>query len=122
MKFKNESHKKIFTEQIKKININNYALLASIYLLTSDNFLWSKARHCVKRNKIEFEKFSLQRSTENGYTLLSAAKDLYLGTKYLSLNDIADIKLIPPKLFQVICMALEIRRKGLAGRNDDKYD
>ncbi len=50
---------------------------------------------------------------ENSYPLFCAAKDLYLGTKHLTVRDLADAELISPKVFALICNAMAIRRFGL---------
>ena len=42
-----------------------------------------------------------------------AAKDLYLGTKHLTIDDLGDAKLIPTELFRLICNAMAVRRYGL---------
>lgn len=55
----------------------------------------------------------LKGSTANGYTLYCTAKDLYLGTKNLTIGDLADTTIIEPKIFGVICNAMAIRRYGL---------
>lgn len=67
----------------------------------------------VQRNEILFENIHLKGSTANGYTLYCTAKDLYLGTKNLTIGDLADTTIIEPKIFGVICNAMAIRRYGL---------
>ena len=49
----------------------------------------------------------------NSYAMFSVAKDLYLGTNHMSLCDLVDTELIPPKVFAIICNAVAIRRCGL---------
>ena len=48
-----------------------------------------------------------------GYALYCASKDLYLGTKNLTIGDLADTDLIPSKIFGLICNGMAIRRFGL---------
>lgn len=55
--------------------------------------------------------------TENAYTLFCCAKDLYLGTKHIAVKDLADMDLISPKMFGLICNAMAIRRFGLNAIN-----
>ena len=50
---------------------------------------------------------------EKGYTLMCAAKDLYLGTKYMSISDLSDELLISSDVFGLICNAIGIKRFGL---------
>ncbi len=113
MDFRNEKHRTAFVEAVAKLDKKNYALMAALYLLTADHRLWMAAGGAVSRNAVSFEKIRLQNSTENGYTLYCAAKDLYLGTKNLTIRDLADTELIPPKLFGMLCNAMAIRRFGL---------
>ena len=58
-------------------------------------------------------RFVISNTTEAGYALFCCAKDLAIGTKHLTISDLADSDLIPPKLFGVICNAMAIRRYGL---------
>lgn len=113
MDFKNEKHRAVFADAVLKLDKKNYALMAAIYLLTAELKVWNAVRHFVEKNEIQFAAIHLKGSTENGYTLYCAAKDLYLGTKNLTVSDLADTELIPPKIFGLICNAMAIRRFGL---------
>ena len=113
MYFKNEKHRNVFTEAVAKLDKKNYALMAAIYLMTADCRLWSCTGRSVEKNEIRFDRIRLRNSTEVGYTLYCAAKDLYLGTKNLTIDDLADTSLIDPKTFGLICNAMAIRRYGV---------
>ena len=113
MDFRNERHKEIFDEAIRKLDKQNYALVAAVYLLTADSKLWARVRIFVERSEIRFSRFRLRDSTEDGYTLLCCAKDLYLGTRHITVSDLADTNLVAPKTFALICNAMAIRRFGL---------
>lgn len=113
MDFRNEKHRMAFREAAAKLDKKNHALMAALYLLTADHRLWLAAGQSVRRNKISFDRIRLKNSTENGYALYCAAKDLYLGTKNLTVRDLADTGLIPPKLFGIICNGMAVRRFGL---------
>ena len=89
MYFKNEKHRTAFTEAVAKLDKKDYALMAAVYLLTADCRLWSCTGRYVQRNEILFENIRLKGSTANGYTLYCTAKDLYLGTKNLTVADLA---------------------------------
>ena len=60
-----------------------------------------------------FGKLRPKNCSEYSYPLYCAAKDLYLGTKHITLNDLADNKLINAKTFALICNAMAIRKYGL---------
>lgn len=113
MNFRNEKHRLAFDEAIQKVNKKNLALLSAVYLLTADHKFWMQIRNFVEQNEIKFGSFKPRDSTENGYTLLCCAKDLYPGTKHITISDLADTALVSPKLFAVICNAMAIRRFGL---------
>ena len=113
MDYRNEKHRSVFTEAIRKLNKKDYALMSAVYLLTAEHTLWRTVRRSIGDNTVRFHEIKLQNSTENGYTLFCSAKDLYLGTKHITVKDLADTKLISPKLFVLICNAMAIRRFGL---------
>lgn len=99
MNFRNEKHRLAFVEAIRKLDKKNFALMSALYLLTAEHKLWMQIRNFVERNEIKFDSFKPKDSTENGYTLLCCAKDLYLGTKHITISDLADTELIAPKMF-----------------------
>lgn len=113
MNFRNEKHRLAFVEAIRKLDKKNFALMSALYLLTAEHKLWMQIRNYVERNEIKFERFKPKDSTENGYTLLCCAKDLYLGTKHITISNLADTELIAPRMFALICNAMAIRRFGL---------
>lgn len=119
MDFRNEKHQAVFAETVKKLDKKNYALMAAVYLLTADHTLGMIAEQRVCRNKIHFEHIHLQNSSTDAYTLYCGAKDLYLGTKNLTVHDLADTKLIPPRLFELLCNAMAIRRFGIDAIQSD---
>ena len=111
--YRSKKHKEVFEETIVKMNHKNYAIMSALYLLTADYKLWQVMRHHTKKNKIDFEDVKLGNIQEEGYTLYCVAKDLYHGTKHISISDLADKELISPKMFAVICNAMAIRRFGI---------
>ncbi len=113
MDYRNEKHRVVFAEAINRLNRKNKALMAALYLLTADHRLWQAAKPFTKQNEINMNAVRVRDCDENVYTLLCAAKDLYLGTKHLMVSDLADAELIPPKTFALICNAMAIRRFGL---------
>ena len=88
-------------------------MMAALYLLTADLRLWNLSKRHVGKISINFADIRLKNIHENGYALFCCAKDLCLGTKHLTVADLADTDLIPPKLFELICNAMAIRRFGL---------
>ena len=80
----------------------NYALLSALYLLTADYRLCKIMKHYTQKNAVDFAGVSLKGIHENGYTLYCVAKDLYLGTKHLSVSDLADTELIRPQILVLV--------------------
>lgn len=118
MVFKNEKHRMIFEEIIRKKDKKDYALMAALYLLTADLRLWNTAKHHIEKTAINFKEIKLKGIHESGYALFCGAKDLYTGTRHLCITDLADTELIPPKLFGLFCNAMAIRRCGLGAINN----
>lgn len=114
MKFRNDQHRNTFLKEAKNQSLKNHRLIAALYLLTADTKLWDAAKNSVGRDDIVFENIHLKSSSETVYTLYCAAKDLYNGSRHLSIDDIADSALIKNKIFTLICNAMLIKRKGLA--------
>lgn len=113
MEFRNEKHRRLFAEEVKKLDEKNDAPMAALYLLTADLKLWNAARRYTERNVVHFSKIKLSGIHPDGYTLFCGAKDLYLGTKHLSVSDLSNTDLITPKMFALICNAMAIRCFGL---------
>lgn len=113
MRYRNEKHQSEFEDAIKKRDKGDYAMMAALYLLTADLRLWNLSRRHTGKTEIRFADIRLTNIHENGYTLFCCAKDLCLGTKHLTVADLADTDLIPPKIFELICNAMAIRRFGI---------
>ena len=111
--FRNNAHRTVFLEASRNMNRSNYALLAALYLLTADSRLWNQVKDCVQHNQILFDQMKPKNHSTNSYAMFSVAKDLYLGTNHMSLCDLADTELIPPKIFAIICNSMAVFRLGL---------
>lgn len=86
------------------------ALCAAWYLLSADQFLWSRSISAVRSDRISFQKIHIHGVDLNGYVLFHAARDLYQGTKHIRLSELTDPKLIENMLFELIVTAFLIRR------------
>ena len=111
--FRNNAHRAVFLEVSRNMNRSNYAVLAALYLLTADSRLWNQVKDCVQHNQILFDQMKPKNHSTNSYALFCVAKDLCLGTNHMTLCDLADAELIPPRVFAIICNAVAIRRCGL---------
>ena len=61
----------------------------------------------------DFSRIQLRNCSSGMYTLFCAAKDLYFGTDRLILGDLADVEVVSPKIFRMVCNAMAICRVGL---------
>ena len=100
-------------DAIERVGQRDYGLLSALYLLTADPRLRRIVEKRHPGGTLLFEPFCVPGCTESAYTLYCAAKDLYLGTKHLTIDDLGDAKLIPTELFRLICNAMAVRRYGL---------
>ena len=122
MIFKNGRHQAAFEIAIERVEQRNYGLMAALYLLTADSRLRSVVRRKPPGGQFLLEPFQIPDCTESAYTLYCAAKDLYLGTRHLTINDLGDANLISPKLFTLICNAMAVRRYGLRALEIEKEE
>lgn len=120
MNYRNQKHEQAFQTAIEKQNRKSYALMAALYLLTAEMPLWNAVKYQAADRVIDFEKLKPADCTTDGYTLFYAAKDLYLGTNNLTISDLSDVKIVPPRIFALICNAMAIRRFGLGAINQRK--
>lgn len=114
MDFTNEQHKATFIKESKKMDKQDNTQMAILYLLTAERKLWNATKIYRMDKKIPIHRIKVKRCTEEGYTLFCCAKDLALGTKHVSMNDLADKTLITPKLWKIIYNAMQIKRFGLS--------
>ncbi len=113
MNYRNKSHQAVFDSMAKKLGRNDNVKMAVLFLLTADGKLWNASKHHISRGQINLADIKLRKGTPRAYTLLCCAKDMALGTNYLTVNDLADKELIPPKLLGIINNAISIRRYGI---------
>lgn len=85
---------------------------AAVFLLTADPFLWRKARMSVNPEGIDFPAIHIHGVDLDGYVLFHTAKDLYVGTKHISLSELTDPELVSDSAFRLLVTAFLIRRYG----------
>lgn len=111
-RFFNDCHWRRF-EAAYKENLTNFAgQTAAVFLLTVDPFLWSKSRLSVSAEGIAFSDIHIHAVDLDGYVLFHTAKDLYAGTKHITLSELADPELVSDEAFKLIVTAFLIRRYG----------
>ena len=90
MQFRNEKHRSVFENAIKGMNTNNKIKMCALYLLTADGCLWGAAKRHIGKDEIHFFRIRLGKSTPTAYTLFCCAKDLALGSKHMTISDLAE--------------------------------
>ena len=113
MQFKHDSHEKLFLKTIKGMNQRDNTQMALAFLLTADKKLWDCCRIYMISNEIPIHRIRIKRCGENAYVLFCAAKDIALGTKYVSMNDLVDREIVAGDIWKLIFTALEIKRFGV---------
>ena len=122
MTYLDKKHRARFTLAAKNIAKANYALLSALYLLSADQRLWNCCKQHINNGCVFFENIKLNNCSDRTYTLYCAAKDLTLGTKHITVSDLADADLVPPMLFRTSCNAMAIRRFGIAAIRGEHHD
>ena len=122
MLYRGNAHKEMFERAIEKSLNSENSMLSALYLLTADKYLWSKVRFAIGTNTINFSAVRLGDVSTDDYTLYMTAKDLYCGTKHITVSDLADTDLIKNKMFGIICNAMAIRRYGMKAVEIAKKD
>lgn len=112
MLYKGAEHKILFENAVSARNIWSPEFLAALYLLTADSTLWEKVRPHVSASSIYFGDIRLANCSEDAYVLFMAAKDLYTGSRHITVADLADKNLIRNRLFAIFCNAMTFRRYG----------
>ena len=111
--FNTIGHQHRFERNLKCINKSYKSLVAAIYLLTAEKKVWDQCWSKLQYSNIPLENITLKDSGENGYLFFCAARDIFLGTKYLSIGEIADKNIVSQKAFNIITNALAIKRYGV---------
>ena len=90
------------------------AYFAAMYLLTADQDTAKRTANCFCRDGIMFSYATTKGISPHGYTLLSAARDIYASGDGVALTDLADREVIDTEAFCLIVNALLIVRYGSA--------
>lgn len=88
------------------------AMCAALYLLSADRFLWGRSVAAVQPDIIRFKEIQIHGVDLGGYVLFHTAKDLYRGTKHISLSELTDPELVSDETFRLVIASFLIRRHG----------
>lgn len=110
--FETSGHQLRFEAAYRERLTGSAGQAAAVFLLTADPFLWSKARLAVVPEGIDFPVIHIHGVDLDGYVLFHTAKDLYTGTKHISLSELTDPELVSDGAFRLLVTAFLIRRYG----------
>lgn len=96
------------------------AMCAALYLLSADCFLWGRSAAAVQPDIICFQEIGIHGVDLGGYVLFHTAKDLYQGTKHISLSELTDPELVSDETFRLLIAAFLIRRYGAAVLEEER--
>ena len=92
--------------------VDEDAMCAALYLLSADRFLWGKSVAAIQPDIIRFKEIQIHGVDLGGYVLFHTAKDLYRGTKHISLSELTDPELVSDETFRLVIASFLIRRHG----------
>jgi len=114
--FRNARHKNRWNSLAKKGLLEGKAspaFASALFLLTSDEFLWNRAKYHVSGGKISFAEIDIRGIDTDGYAIFKTAKELYGGEHHIRLSELTDPDLIGDKLLRLIVNSFVVRRYGL---------
>ena len=91
---------------------DNPSLFAALYLMTANKEIFFSTTACFNCTIIDFKKVDLREVSAHNYTLIIAAKQIYLRKRLISEAEMADEEIIDDLAFRLIANALLIRHYG----------
>lgn len=113
MKFKNETHQFIYKTFIVTSPYRFPSpFLAASYLLSAEKELWKRSKKAFHKKLIFFDEIQKTGLSPYAFVLLHLAQDIYTGSHYVTLQDVADPFLISEKTFELVTEAIGLCREG----------
>lgn len=118
--YKDREHRQRF-EQWHRSNASRYEKhmkdrwLAALFLLSSDEKLWSYTWAAITWNCIDFSKVTLRDIDPQSYAVYQAAKSIFTGKTKITAAELADEELISDDTLRLIIDAVLLARYGGAG-------
>lgn len=117
MLYRDAAHKRRFTAMRKQQAASASAslpLMAALFLLSSDDFLWRRARNAIHAGRVDFSAIDFRGISMEDYALYQTARDLYQETRHITLADLTDPEVVNDRLLRLLINAFLVRRHGLA--------
>lgn len=111
--FVSRAHQQRMTSIAAAMNREPSPYTAAAFLLSADTVLWKKSCCALCGRAVDFGKIDVRGISQDGYTLLQTAKDLYHGGCRITTEELCDSGMISDSLFRLIISAFVIRRYGL---------
>ena len=117
MVFRNDNHGVLFEKEIRYHKGCSRKMTAALFLLTADSRLWHQAENHIGTNEIDITAIKPRRLDAMAYVCFTVAKDIITGSRTVSLTELADPSMLPPRYFLVIQTAMLIRGYRLSAAN-----
>lgn len=113
MFFRGKKHEETFELELDYRPSYDNRYIAALYLLTADTKLWYQVRDQFGTRAVNVGEMRPKRLSGEAYVFYMLARDILLGTKTVSITELADRGLLSSKGFQVLTVSLMIRGYGL---------
>ena len=110
--FLNNGHRMRFEEGCALTRRNEAEFIAQLFLLSTSDKLWSRAKKVWKGGNIDYSDISLQDLSTNAYVFYCAAFDYRYGTSHADIEDICNDEIVDFDTFCIICYSIAISTYG----------
>lgn len=122
--FRDEAHRQRFLKVLcgpckKQMQVNG-RFLAAVFLLCSDEWLWNRVKDQVTDVGILFDNASIHGAGPEQYVTFHAAKEIYTGVQFISMEEMADSETVSDDLLSLIVSAYLLRVAGIGLAGDGK--
>lgn len=117
MLFRDAAHKRRFNTLRSQQTISaadSQPLMSALFLLSADDFLWQRSRNAIHAGRIDFSAINIRGIPTASYAVYQTARDLYQGTRHITLSDLTDPELVDDRLLRLLINSFLVRRHGLA--------
>lgn len=117
MLFKDAAHKRRFQYLRSQQAVSAAAsqpLMSALFLLSADDFLWKRGRGAIHAGRIDFSAIDIRGIPTESYAVYQTARDLYHGTRHITLSDLTDPEVVDDRLLRLLINSFLVRRHGLA--------
>lgn len=117
MLFRDAAHKRRFHSLRSQQTVSaadSQPLMSALFLLSADDFLWQRSRNAIHAGRIDFPAINIRGISTASYAVYQTARDLYQGTRHITLSDLTDPEMVDDRLLRLLINSFLVRRHGLA--------